>query len=316
MLTDESVQLFKQSVDQAQSIFIFVSTQAKFDQVASALALFGGLQQLGKEVYLLSPVSFVNNGQKEAFTGLNGVEHFSQQIGNKNLQVSFDYQPDMVDKVSYNIDEEAKKFYLIIQPKKGTPPLDSKTVQFTQTGANVDLIITIGVTSLESLDGLYMGFESLFTEHTIISIHSFDTDYATVKINTSGTAAFSEAMMGLLTVLGVTFSPEMASNLLAGLAVASDDFRSVSATADTFEVVSQLLRAGGQRLPAAKIPKQGFSLATGAPAKLSIAPSGNLNSTNGFAQAIQQGRDDSNNKNRKQPLPVSEAQRMEGGSRG
>src|SRR5258708_37886890 len=100
MLTDESVQLFKQSISQAQSVFIFVSSQVKFDPAASALALYAGLQELGKEVTLVVPTEPAEN-----LEGLSGTEHFSQQIGNKNLQMRFDYQPDMVNKVSYNIDE-------------------------------------------------------------------------------------------------------------------------------------------------------------------------------------------------------------------
>ena len=243
MFTEESLQLLQQTVQQAQSIFICVSAQVKLDQAASALALAEGLKQLGKEVLLLSPAP-----PTEDLTNLNGVEHFTQQIGNQNLQVAFAYQPDAVDKVSYNIDEETQKFYLVVQPKKGTPPLDSQTVEFSYTGAHVDLIITIGLTNLASLDGLYEGFTDIFNETNIASIHAFDTDYGTIHLNTSGAAAFSEATTKLLTQLGVTLTPEMANNLLAGLETATDHFKSSTMTAETFDTVAQLLRAGGHRM--------------------------------------------------------------------
>jgi nanoRNase/pAp phosphatase (c-di-AMP/oligoRNAs hydrolase) len=242
MLTDESVQLFKQAVSQAQSILIFVSPQVKYDPAASALALYAGLQGLGKEVALLSPIS-----PNENLDGLSSKDAFTQQIGNKNLQISFDYQPEMVDKVSYNIDEATQKFFLIIQPKKGTQPLDPNTIEFTRTGVNADLIITIGVTNLESLDGLYQGNEQLFSDNDVVSIHAFETNYGTVKLNTLGTTGFSEVMAKLLEQLEVAITPEIATNLLAGMERASDHFRSSATTADAFETVARLLRAGGHR---------------------------------------------------------------------
>ncbi len=315
MLNDESMQLFKQTIDQSQSIFIFVSSQVKFDQAASALALFQGLQQLGKDVSLISSAS-----PKENLQGLTGVEKIVQQIGNKNLQVSFDYEPDMVDKVSYNIDEETKKFYLIIQPKKGTPPLNSQTVEFMYTGANVDLIITIGVTNLETLDGLYYGFESMFSETNIVSIHAFETEYGTLRLSTAGMASSSEMIAKLLQYIEAPINPEIASNLLAGLEMATDHLRSSSLTADTFEVIAQLLRAGGHRLPAAKmalpekvgVSTNGFAQAMGKPKN---------NEDVRFKQASQDGgveisKDQNNkNRNRKPSPPPVEMPRMEGGSR-
>jgi len=260
MFTEESLQLFQQTVQQAQSIFICVSSQVKLDQAASALALAAGLKQLGKEVTLLSP-----SQPTEDLTSLDGVAGFTQQIGNQNLQVAFAYQPDAVDKVSYNIDEEAQKFYLVIQPKKGTPPLDAQSVEFSYTGAHVDLIITIGLTSLASLDGLYEDFTDVFNDTNIASIHAFETDYGTIRLNTSGAAAFSEATTKLLSQLGVTLTPEIANNLLAGLEIATDHFHSTTMTADTFETIAQLLRAGGHRLATTKANSQSnnvFSLPT------------------------------------------------------
>lgn len=306
MFSDEMVQRFKESVNQSQSIFIFISTQAKYDQVASALVLAAGLQQLGKEVVLISPAAPKGN-----LEGLSGLERFVHQIGNKNLQVSFDYQPDMVDKVSYNIDEESHKFYLIIQPKKGTPPLDSNTVQFAHTGANVDLIITIGVTGLASLDGLYEAYESLFSESTIASVHAFETEYGSIKLNTSGFSTIAEGVAKLLPALGVAPTPEMASNLLAAIAMTSDDFRSSSMTADTFEVVAQLLRAGGHRLVMSKITP---SLV--APEAHSVSM--DVPRSNGFADAVQTTNRQQQNgakKARKVLPPVSEMPPIEGGSR-
>jgi hypothetical protein len=158
------------------------------------------------------------------------------------------------------------------------------------------------VTSLSSLDSLYESYEQLFTESNVVSLHAFDTDYGTVKLNSTGMSAFSEVMVKLLAYLGVSLTPEIASNLLAGMEVATDDFRSSSVSADTFEAVAQLMRAGGRRLPQAKVNKQ--ASLTSSTTVASTPP------TNGFAHAIEQKA-----KGRKQSIPVSEIPRMEGGAR-
>ncbi|CAN5297087.1 hypothetical protein BH10PAT2_BH10PAT2_0080 [soil metagenome] len=248
MLTTDQVQAIQHTVSEAKSILVVYSPEATIDQVASAVALFKGLQTLdSKSVMLLSPEK---PNQERSI--LQGIQETSSELGNKNLEISFDYQDDMVDKVSYNIDEEAKKFHLIIQPAKGAKPLDEKTVEFSYTGTDADVIFLLGVSDLSDLEQLYTGFEAVYEDARTISIHSYETTFGSIKISTVGAASTSEVIAYLLQELGVEFSGEIATNLITGIESATDRLQSLATTADTFEIISKLLRAGGRRVSRSK----------------------------------------------------------------
>jgi hypothetical protein len=261
MITPEQIELLKQYMQPSQRMLVVFPPTATFDQVASATALYLGLKEAGKDVSLLTPELV-----RAEFSSLVGIQDAGQNLGNKNLQVSFSYQEEMVDKVSYNIDEEHQKFYLVIQPKKGGKPLDTKTVEFSYTGADADLIFLVGVNDLETLEQLYIGYEDFYANTATVSLNSFETPFGTVRLTTDGSASFSEVTAFLLQELGVQIDSDIATNLLGGVEEATDNFRSLAATADTFEIVSRLMRAGARRVTRNK----------------------NTSTGNGFAQAFAQ----------------------------
>ncbi len=259
-MTAEQINALKELLSRAQTVFVVLPEKPKPDQAAAALSLYLGLQTIDKSVSILAP---------KALSGelgyLIGVKEIGTQPGNKNLQVSFPYQEERVDKVSYHIDEENNTFNLVVQPKKGSKALDSKEVSFSYTGADADAIITIGVSNLDSLGSVYLGYEELYENASLISLNTYETTFGTLKVDVSSSASYSEVIAYLLQELGVELSPDMSTNLLAGVEEATDTFRSLSTTADTLEIASKLLRMGGRRMPRASTAKK---------------------SENGFAQAL------------------------------
>lgn len=243
MINPDLLQLVKDYVTPAQTVLIFLPPNASVDQVGSGLALLLGLQTLGKYASLVIPGEL-----KDEFRVLAGADQITAKLGNKDLQITFDYEADLVEKVSYNIDEEARKFNLVIQPKKGRPALDASTIKFSYVGADADIIFVIGASELEALDPVYAEYEALFQSAPIISLNTFETEYGTIKISTEGSGAFAEVVTQILPALGAELNGDIATNLLAGVERSTDGFRSLTTTADTFETASKLLRAGARRI--------------------------------------------------------------------
>jgi nanoRNase/pAp phosphatase (c-di-AMP/oligoRNAs hydrolase) len=243
MLTSDNIQVFKNHLSSAENILILFPGQVKFDQVASALALFLGFQEINKNVSVLSPKPVT-----VGFSSLVGIDKVSTQLGNKNLQVSFEYEEEAVDKVSYHIDEENRKFNLVVQPKKGVKPLRPESVSFSYTGVEADLIIVIGAHSLEDMEQIYFAQEELYKETPTISINTYETNFGTVKLSTAGSASFCEVMAYLLQELEIEVSSDMATNLLGGIESATNNFQAYSTSADTFEIAGRLLRLGARRI--------------------------------------------------------------------
>lgn len=268
MLTSDQTQSIQHLVTEAKSILVIYAKEASEDQVAAAVALHLGLVALGKNSSLLSPTK-----PGKSLAHLEGISQVSTEMGNKNLEISFDYQEDMVDKVSYNIDEQLKKFRLLIQPRQNAKPLDAKTVEFAYVGAEAEVIFLVGVAALDDLDRLYVGYEQLYEDAKTISLNTFETPFGLIKVSTAGAASTSEVMAYLIQQLGAELTDQIATNLITGIEVATDHLQSLSATADTFEIISQLLRAGGRRVNRGR-------------AKLEDSPKVITDGTSGFANAV------------------------------
>lgn len=239
---DQSTQL-QDIIGQAQTVLVFLGSRPTYDSVASAVSLAQVLQQQGKNVQVVAPLSL----QIET-DGILGVEQITTELGNRDLQVSFPYTPEQVDKVSYHVDEERQTFSLVIKPQAGVKPLDSTLVTMSYAGAEADLVMFVGVNELEDLESFSLEYPELFESTSSISFHTYETVIGNIKINSSAASCLSEKMTEVLKTLGWEVSSDSATNLLAAIERQTDGFRSLATTAETFEAVAFLLRAGARRI--------------------------------------------------------------------
>lgn len=248
MIDKKKLELFKELFDNAESVLVVCASNATHDSLRAAASLYGVLKSdTKKSVKLLYAKKASGKNKKNGSENIAYLDEAQGDIGHENLCISLDYLEESVDKVSYHVNEDVKKFYLTIKPKKGALPLSNKNVDFSYTGADADMIILVGVNDLESLGKLYFGYESLFNTATLVSVNSHETSFGNLKLDVSGVSSFSEFVAWLLVGLGVAIDSDSATNLLAGIDKKTKGFKSYSATADTFEVVSKLIRAGARR---------------------------------------------------------------------
>jgi hypothetical protein len=243
MISQQTLESVKELLAPAQSVLVLTGGDPKFDHLAAALALTQGLKAAGKDVTFATP-----DDLSEVASDLQESELIQQKLGRQNLSVSFPYNADAVDKVSYHISDDNQKFYLVVKPQKGHPPLDAKQVTFDYTGADAELIFLVGVHQFDALEHLYEGYEELYEQATVVSINTFETAIGAYKLDISGTAAMSQSMAGIMSKLDLPISGEVATNLLMGIEDASENYASALTNADTFEMVAWLMRNGARRI--------------------------------------------------------------------
>ncbi|OGJ39250.1 MAG: hypothetical protein A3A82_00410 [Candidatus Pacebacteria bacterium RIFCSPLOWO2_01_FULL_47_12] len=282
MIDAQQITQLTDLIAQAKSIFVIFPSTASPDNRAAAEALAASLLQAGKEVRLLSPrlpePSRYPESSEVAVT---------TELGNQNLVLSFAYQPEQVDNVNYHIGEETGRFYLTIKPQKGQKPLDPASVEFSYTGAEADLIVTIGVKELAELGQLYMSYEEVYTKVPVVSITTFDPPFATVSINAGSSPSLSQAVARLISDLGFSLSSDAATQLLYGIEMATQGMASRSVTAETFETVGQLLRQGARRIGYEQNTITVNQTAKDAPKEIKVAKK---NSTTSFAKSMSVAR--------------------------
>ena len=148
---DPKIPQLQELLNISETVVVIVKDQPNLDQLATAATLSLALKGMGKTVHFLTPNPIPST---EATDHISGTEILEHSMGNQNLVVSFEYNEQSVDKVSYHIGEESGKFFLTVKPKKGYPPLESSQVEFTYTGMEADLAFLVGFHDLETLENL------------------------------------------------------------------------------------------------------------------------------------------------------------------
>ncbi len=231
----------------AKSVLVVVGESATTDRLAAATALVMALTELGKETAAYAPKTAPELIGQEATDLIQGSDQIKTSLGKQNLVISFEYVESAVDKVSYAIGQDSQRFYLTIKPQAGALPLDPATVQFDMAGTTADLIILLGEHDLMSLNQLYYGYEDTYANTPLVIIHSFIPDIGTIHFNVADFSSYSEAMAMILGGLQIDISAAAATNLYAGMFVATKSFSELSVQAETFEIAAELLRRGARR---------------------------------------------------------------------
>jgi hypothetical protein len=203
-----------------------------------------------------------------------GVDKITSSLGSsegKNLVIAFPYEEGSIEKVSYNID--GGYFNLVIEPREGYPLITQDSLRYSFSGGTTDLIVTVGVSSIETLGQIYQANSALFQEKTVVSIdtNSAMTPFGKTTI-VDPAVTLSELMLDILTQMGATIDPDTATNLLMGIVAATNNFTTASPA--TFETVASLMRSGARMMapPPATGPMPNFNKPTQAQRPQPAAP--------------------------------------------
>lgn len=230
----------KLQLQSASNIAILLPKNPGFDAVAAALSLKLGLEQIHKSAQVSCP-----DPMTVEFHRLVGADSVTNNFGSRNLVILFPGQTEIVDKVSYNI--ENGTLQLVVTPKTGATGLDYHKLQFVSGGAQADLVIMVGVKDPTDLGQIYLDAKDILPK-----INQYRLDGPSL----------SEVTTQILTSLTIPISSDIASNLLLGLELSTDHYQASFVSADTFETAAILLRSGAKRadvaapssFPAGSIP--------------------------------------------------------------
>lgn len=234
---------FKNQIESANSILVLLPQNPDFDNVASGLSLY--LALLGtKDISIVC-----STPMRVEFNRLVGVNKITTDLGNKNLVLRIaDYNASDIERVSYDI--ENGQFKLTVIPKPTLAPPKKEQVVFSYSGVAADLVILISGKSkadfpalaskdLEGVNIMHIGINSLAD----IEAMSF----------AKAASSTSEAVATTLKSAGFEFDPDNATNLVMGIDEGSQGYSGDGVTADTFQIVADLMRAGGRRVAKSKM---------------------------------------------------------------
>lgn len=239
MFNSQKLTKFKGQISSASSVLVLLPPKPNPDLLTAGLALYSSLKKSDKNI-LIGCSSSIDSSLPDA-------QEIKQHIGNRNLIISFPYQPDSVDHVSYDIDQDKQIFNLRIKPSDQGQPLDSKKVEYSYTGAQADLVITLGIKSLEELGRLYSQEKDFLDSSQIVNIHYFkqSTNFPTLDLRAQATS-LSEAVSYLIKKHKLHLPKALATPLYQRLLDNTNHFKSPQITPQTFLTAAFLLENEAQ----------------------------------------------------------------------
>lgn len=239
-----------QLIESAKSVIVVLPPDPGKDILAAGVSLHLALKGAGK-------VSQIGCGSDVHIDNIEGVSEIADTIGSRNLIISFDYNEEDLDKVDYDVRDDGK-FYLLVKPKVGAPIPDIGGVKYSYSGAEADLVITLGVNSLEELGKIYADEKNFLDNVTTLSLNiSLRPAAFTSNAYHQNLGSFSELVTILLEDLKFKISATISQNLLTGIYESTNNLTSSRLTANTFSSIAFLMRAGARvpTNPAPHMPK-------------------------------------------------------------
>jgi hypothetical protein len=173
----------------------------------------------------------------------------------KSFILEFKNQDNKVRNIQWNQNQD--KISLYVTMEQGN--LNPQNLDVQITGADYDLIILVGVNSLEELGNLYLGSKLLFeeTRMTVLSRKAVIKLPQAKVTDGSRVASISELIFNYLEGNGVKLSPERATRILAGIFSATENFRKNLIDARTYESAAKLTRLGATNDTASALSGRG-----------------------------------------------------------
>lgn len=231
----------KELLDKANDILVVTHEHPTFDSIGSTLALYLGLESLGKKVNIVCP-----DAMTVELSNFIGVNKFTQDLSRKNFVISLDYEDGSIEKVSYNI--EGNKFNLVIEPRTGHKGFSEDKVHYSYGGKSADMIFTVDTIHLGGLKRVYEANKELFVGKPVVNIdrHPNNALYGQMNIIDPEASSTGEVVSQFLSGIGVRLNPDIATNVLNALYGATEAFQ-LRVSAQAFELAAACVKAGGKR---------------------------------------------------------------------
>lgn len=240
-LVMDSTQQIISKISQISSILI-VTPGNNGDSLAAGLAIRSFLRKLEKEVTLLSFTEIVPR-----FHFLPESADISTQIDlTKSLVISVSTKRIKLGELSYKKGPEQLSIFLKPEGGEFTP----QDVSFSSSDFPFELIILIGVESLERLGEFYNRNASLFFETPILNIDfkPSNENYAQMNLVNLTATSCSEVVLDLINKFEASLIDEtIATQLLTGIIVETNSFQHIRTTPQTFLKASQLVSLGARQ---------------------------------------------------------------------
>ncbi|OGH29533.1 MAG: hypothetical protein A3B41_00975 [Candidatus Levybacteria bacterium RIFCSPLOWO2_01_FULL_37_26] len=228
-------------LDKNDKISIAVGKNPGIDEMAASLALYLSLSNSGKTVSIACPTEPIVE-----VSSLVGIDKVQTTLHNDaaDLTVSFPDRGD-IEKISYT--REDGFINIIVKAGKQGLSFDETDIQYKRFGAAPSVIFIVGTPRLSDLGSVFDAEK--FKDTTVINIDNKESNqgFGDIILVSKDLSSVSESVASLISSLGLNLDTDTASNLLAGISEATDNFQNPRTSPLAFETVAMLMKKGAKR---------------------------------------------------------------------
>lgn len=243
------------NLTKAEIILVAVSENAGFDGMAAGLALYLSCLKLGKNTVIQAKNPSVDDAQR-----LYAVDKIGSVEGSKNLVIVVNDAVENVDKVTYSLEDT--KLKIVVHPFSGARSINRHQISFEETSTKPNLVFAVGFQTQEELNQVIVHEQNLDPNMWIININKQNAGHLSAQVNVANDQAASicEVAAQIFQELALPLDEDIAYNLYAGLAHATNYFSPSLASSLSFETASWLLKFGAGRASFANPQNSQFSM--------------------------------------------------------
>ncbi|OGG89948.1 hypothetical protein A3H03_01360 [Candidatus Kuenenbacteria bacterium RIFCSPLOWO2_12_FULL_42_13] len=229
-------------IDRARSILLVTAESDAGDGAASLLALKLFFNKINKPADVI-----IKDDLKNKLSFLAGSNQIKSSIDPlKKLIITLNTKNNKIKEFNYDVHGDELKIY--ITPEKDE--FQSGDIVIGGSDYKYDLIFTVGCPDLESLGSPYVNHTDFFFKTTIINIDNNPENehYGQINHIDLNSPSCSEIIFNLIrTSQPELINNELATSLLAGIIIKTDNFRSPAITPECLYAASYLIKLGADQ---------------------------------------------------------------------
>lgn len=234
-------------IKQAQNVLILTGREPNNDQLAAAVAVQRVLNKLQKQASVVITDTLPKSAE------LFDTQFISKDLtGVRDFIINVDMHSVVVDKLKYAVEDD--KLKVTVTPLNGN--FDSKDVHFEQGPFRFDLVIVLGISSINKLDKIVEQNPTVLDGLHLINIdfHRINEEFGSVNYLDQNCSSVCEMLVSLFESLEQGIVDEsIATALFTGITSATHNFTTPDTTARAMTIAAQMLSAGAKQQQIVKV---------------------------------------------------------------
>jgi nanoRNase/pAp phosphatase (c-di-AMP/oligoRNAs hydrolase) len=237
------IQQFSKLLKDSNHVLIVFNPHDTGDALASSLTLKNMLEKQAKQVDIAAD-GFVLPKNLKFLAGDKDVKPALAYL--QKFTIKVDTTKAKIDTISYDIKDNWLSIYLT--PQSGV--ITKNELRTAQSTFKYDVILTLNSPDLETLGNIFLNNTDLFYRTPVINIdyHANNEYYGQLNIVDITSTSCSEILYQIIKqTTDEEIDKKNATQLLAGMIIATQGFKNSHVTPHTLSLASQLIKMGAER---------------------------------------------------------------------